>query len=66
MLENIKKEVYEANMKLVEYGLVLFTIGNPDVVNTCISLLFTNFGGYFTTLLKVIFPKFTNLGIKTR
>lgn len=28
MLENIKREVYEANLKLVEYGLVLFTWGN--------------------------------------
>ena len=28
MLEQLKKEVYEANLKLVELGLVLFTWGN--------------------------------------
>lgn len=33
MLENIKKEVYEANMKLVEYGLVLFTWGNVSQID---------------------------------
>lgn len=33
MLENIKEEVYEANMKLVEYGLVLFTWGNVSQID---------------------------------
>lgn len=33
MLENIKKEAYEANMKLVEYGLVLFTWGNVSQID---------------------------------
>ena len=33
MLENVKKEVYEANMKLVEYGLVLFTWGNVSQID---------------------------------
>ena len=33
MFENIKKEVYEANMKLVEYGLVLFTWGNVSQID---------------------------------
>ena len=28
MLENLKQKVYEANLKLVEYKLVLFTWGN--------------------------------------
>ena len=28
MLENLKQEVYEANMQLPKYGLVTFTWGN--------------------------------------
>ena len=30
MLEQLKKEVYEANMLLPKYGLVTFTWGIPD------------------------------------
>lgn len=33
MLENIKREVYEANLKLVKYGLVLFTWGNVSQID---------------------------------
>ncbi len=33
MLEELKKQVYEANMKLVEYGLVIFTWGNVSGID---------------------------------
>ncbi len=33
MLENLKKEVYEANLKLVELGLVMFTWGNVSGID---------------------------------
>ena len=33
MLEELKKEVYEANMKLPEYGLVTFTWGNVSGID---------------------------------
>ena len=33
MLEKLRKEVYEANMQLVEYGLVVFTWGNVSGID---------------------------------
>ena len=33
MLEELKKQVYEANMKLPEYGLVTFTWGNVSGID---------------------------------
>ena len=33
MLEQLKKEVYEANMLLPQYGLVTFTWGNVSAVD---------------------------------
>ncbi len=33
MLEALKQQVYEANMKLVEYGLVIFTWGNVSGID---------------------------------
>ena len=33
MLENLKQKVYEANLKLVEYKLVLFTWGNVSEID---------------------------------
>lgn len=33
MLEQLKKEVFEANLKLVEYKLVLFTWGNVSAID---------------------------------
>ena len=33
MLEKLKQEVYEANLKLVEYNLVLFTWGNVSAID---------------------------------
>ncbi|RKI43158.1 L-ribulose-5-phosphate 4-epimerase [bacterium D16-51] len=33
MLEKLKKEVYEANMELPEYGLVTFTWGNVSAID---------------------------------
>ncbi len=33
MLENLKQKVYEANLKLVEYKLVLFTWGNVSQID---------------------------------
>ena len=33
MLEELKKEVYEANMLLPHYGLVTFTWGNVSVID---------------------------------
>lgn len=33
VLEELKKQVYEANMKLVEYGLVIFTWGNVSGID---------------------------------
>lgn len=33
MLEQLKKEVYEANMQLVEHGLVIFTWGNVSGID---------------------------------
>lgn len=33
MLEKLKKEVYEANMKLVDYNLVIFTWGNVSGID---------------------------------
>lgn len=33
MLENLKRKVYEANLKLVEYKLVLFTWGNVSEID---------------------------------
>ncbi len=33
MLEQLKKEVFEANLKLVEYELVLFTWGNVSAID---------------------------------
>lgn len=33
MLENLKEKVYEANLKLVEYKLVLFTWGNVSQID---------------------------------
>ena len=40
MLEELKKQVYEANMLLPKYGLVTFTWGNVsgiDVRKVCLS-----------------------------
>lgn len=34
MLEGLKQEVFEQNLKLVEYGLVLFTWGNVSALDT--------------------------------
>ena len=34
MLEELKKEVYEANMLLPKYDLVTFTWGNVSGINT--------------------------------
>ncbi|MGN1188734.1 MAG: class II aldolase/adducin family protein, partial [Lachnospiraceae bacterium] len=33
MLEELKKEVYEANMELVEKGLVIYTWGNVSGID---------------------------------
>jgi len=33
MYEELKKRVYEANLKLVEYGLVILTFGNVSEVD---------------------------------
>lgn len=33
MLEELKKRVYEANMKLPQYGLVTFTWGNVSEID---------------------------------
>ena len=33
MLEQLKKEVYEANMDLPKYGLVTFTWGNVSAID---------------------------------
>ena len=33
MLEQLKQEVYEANLLLPEYGLVIFTWGNVSAVS---------------------------------
>ena len=33
MLEELKKQVYEANMKLPYYGLVTFTWGNVSAID---------------------------------
>ena len=33
MLEQLKKEVYEANMELVEKGLVIYTWGNVSGID---------------------------------
>ena len=33
MLENLKKQVYEANMELTKYGLVTFTWGNVSAID---------------------------------
>ncbi|MBU5900656.1 class II aldolase/adducin family protein, partial [Vibrio cholerae O1] len=33
MLENLKKEVYEANMLLPKYNLVTFTWGNVSAID---------------------------------
>lgn len=33
MLENLKKEVYEANMELVKRGLVIYTWGNVSGID---------------------------------
>ena len=33
MLEELKKEVYEANMMLPKYGLVTFTWGNVSAID---------------------------------
>ena len=33
MLEQLKQQVYEANLKLVEYNLVLFTWGNVSAID---------------------------------
>ena len=33
MLEELRKQVYEANMKLLSYGLVLFIWGNPSAID---------------------------------
>ena len=33
MLEHLKQQVYEANLKLVEYNLVLFTWGNVSAID---------------------------------
>ena len=33
MLENLKRQVYEANCKLLEYGLVIFTWGNVSAID---------------------------------
>ena len=39
MLEALKQQVYEANMKLVEYGLVIFTWGNVSGIDRELSLI---------------------------
>ena len=33
MLENLKEEVYKANMDLVKHGLVIFTWGNVSGID---------------------------------
>ncbi|GAU78889.1 L-ribulose-5-phosphate 4-epimerase [Fusibacter sp. 3D3] len=39
MLENLKKEVFEANMKLPKYGLVTFTWGNVSGIDRSTGLV---------------------------
>ena len=39
MLEELKKEVYEANMLLPKYGLVTFTWGNVSGIDAKAGLL---------------------------
>ncbi len=39
MLENLKKEVFEANLKLVEYNLVKFTWGNVSGIDRASGLV---------------------------
>ena len=42
MLEELKKQVYEANMMLPNYGLVTFTWGNVSGIDRASGCLLSN------------------------
>ena len=41
MLEDLKNKVFEANLELVRYGLVIFTWGNVSAIDRSTGLVVT-------------------------